>query len=100
MKLNQSQIKKLEQFLERIKNDTYPEPPTLLHSQITQQMFDVCLKQISLPTAVKILDIGCSQGVALEILKKHGFAPIRITLNREDVAIYQQKGYQVYQMDR
>ena len=100
MKLDQSQIKKIEQFLERIKNDTYPEPPTRLHSQITQQMFDVCLKQISLPTAAKILDIGCGQGVALEIFKKHGFAPIGITLNKEDVAICQQKGYQVYQMDQ
>ena len=47
MKLDKLQIKKLEQFLEIIKNDTYPEPPSLLHSQITQQMFDVCLKQIS-----------------------------------------------------
>lgn len=37
MKLDQLQIKKLEQFLEIIKNDTYPEPPTLLHNQITQR---------------------------------------------------------------
>ena len=63
-------------------------------------MFDVCLKQISLPPAAKILDIGCGQGVALEIFKKHGFAPIGITLNNEDVAICQQKGYEVYQMDQ
>ena len=63
-------------------------------------MFDVCLKQISLPAQPKILDIGCGQGVALEIFKKHGFAPIGITLNKEDVAICQQKGYQVYQMDQ
>ena len=38
--------------------------------------------------------------MALEIFKKHGFAPIGITLNKEDVAICQQKGYQVYQMDQ
>ncbi len=100
MKLEPWQIQKLEQFLERIKKDTYPEPPTQLHSQITQQMFDVCLKQISLPPAAKILDIGCGQGVALEIFKKHSFAPIGITLNGEDVAICQQKGYEVYQMDQ
>ncbi|MGB3507840.1 MAG: class I SAM-dependent methyltransferase [Microcoleaceae cyanobacterium] len=100
MKLNQSQIKKIENFLEKIQNDTYPEPQTTLHHQITQQMFDLCLKQISLLPAAKILDIGCGQGVALEIFKKHGFSPIGITLNSEDVAICQQQGYQVYQMDQ
>ncbi|MEB3343708.1 FkbM family methyltransferase [Okeania sp.] len=100
MKLERTQIQKLELFLERIKNDTYPEPPTKLHSQVTQQMFHVCLKQISLPPAAKILDVGCGQGVALEIFQKHGFTPIGITLNTEDVAICQQKGYEVYQMDQ
>ncbi|MGK7922007.1 MAG: FkbM family methyltransferase [Trichodesmium sp.] len=100
MKLNQSQIQKIENFLEKIKNDTYPEPQTTLHSQITQQMFDVCLKNISLPKGAKILDIGCGQGVALEIFKRHGYSAIGITLNNEDVAICQQKGYQVYQMDQ
>ncbi|NER08076.1 MAG: class I SAM-dependent methyltransferase, partial [Okeania sp. SIO3C4] len=37
---------------------------------------------------------------ALEIFKKHGFSPTGITLNNEDVAICQQKGYQVYEMDQ
>ncbi|WP_287524458.1 bifunctional 2-polyprenyl-6-hydroxyphenol methylase/3-demethylubiquinol 3-O-methyltransferase UbiG [Okeania sp. SIO2C2] len=100
MKLNSSQIKKIENFLEKIKDDTYPEPPTKLHNQITEQMFDVCLKQIFLPPAAKILDIGCGQGVALEIFKKHGFSPTGITLNSQDVAICQQKGYQVYEMEQ
>jgi len=39
MKLEQSQIAKLENFLEKFKSQTYPEPSSPLHTQITHQMF-------------------------------------------------------------
>ena len=87
MKLDKLQIQKLEQFLEKIKNDTYPEPPTLLHSQITQQMFDVCLKQISLPPAAKILDIGCGGGLISEPMARLGATVTGIDASEKNIKI-------------
>ncbi|MEC4986452.1 MAG: class I SAM-dependent methyltransferase [Oscillatoria sp. PMC 1068.18] len=100
MKLRYSDIKKLENFLEKIKSDTYPEPPTSLHTNITKKVIDYFFNKFSLPPQAKILDIGCGQGVALELFAAKGYHPIGITLNNEDVAICQEKGYEVYEMDQ
>lgn len=100
MKLNQADIQKLENFLDRIKGETYPEPPSGAHTQITYQMFDHFNKHFPLPPKAKILDIGCGQGVALELFKRKGYSPIGITLNSEDVAVCRQKGYEVYEMEQ
>jgi SAM-dependent methyltransferase len=99
-KLDQGQIDKFEHFLERVKKDTYPEYPTELHSSITKKMFDYFSSKYPLSIDSRILDIGCGQGVALELFTKKGFAPIGITLNSEDVSICQQRGYEVYEMDQ
>ncbi|MEC4896138.1 MAG: class I SAM-dependent methyltransferase [Oscillatoria sp. PMC 1051.18] len=100
MKLSDSDIQKLEKFLEKIKGDTYPEYPTSLHTNVTIKITDYFFKKFSLPPQAKILDIGCGQGVALEIFAAKGYNPIGITLNSEDVAVCQQKGYEVYEMDQ
>lgn len=100
MKLERSQIEKLENFLEKIKSETYPEPSSPIHTKITRQMFAKFMKLFPLSPPAKILDIGCGQGVALELFQNQGFDPIGITLNSEDVAVCQQKGYEVYEMDQ
>lgn len=100
MHLNQSKIDRLERFLKKIKGDTYPETATELHTSITKKMFDYFSGKISLPQGSKVLDVGCGQGVALELFSKKGFDPIGITLNKEDCLICNQKGYTVYEMDQ
>jgi len=100
MKLEQSQIAKLENFLEKVKSQTYPEPSSPLHTQITHQMFAKFMQLFPLSPHAKILDIGCGQWVALQLFKSRGFDPIGITLNSQDVAVCQQKGYEVYEMDQ
>jgi len=49
---------------------------------------------------LKSWDYGCGQGVALELFTSKGFDPIGITLNSQDVAVCQEKGYEVYEMDQ
>jgi ubiquinone/menaquinone biosynthesis C-methylase UbiE len=100
MHLTQPHIQKLEQFLERVKGETYPEPTSALHTQISQKMLDLFIEKCALQPEAKILDIGCGQGVALELFLQKGFQPIGITLNSVDVEACHQKGYTVYEMDQ
>lgn len=100
MKLDQSKIARLDRFLEKIKKDTYPEPPTEPHLSITTKMFDYFNNKYALSSNSKILDVGCGQGLALDLFTEKGFAPVGITLNDEDLSKCKQKGYEVYEMDQ
>ena len=100
MILNQSKTQRFENLLERVRKETYPEPPSELHTTITINMIDEFLNKHSLSEDKRILDVGCGQGVALEYFESKGFSPIGITLNNEDLSICKQKGYEVYEMDQ
>ena len=100
MELNRSKIRKLERFIEKIKKDVYPEPPSEEHLSITKQMFDYFNHKYILPNHSRILDVGCGQGLALELFAKKGFTPIGITLSQDDLTVCRQKGYEVYEMDQ
>ncbi len=54
----------------------------------------------TLPENSRVLDVGCGQGVALELFKKERFSAVGITINSEDVSVCRQKGYEVYEMDQ
>ena len=93
-------INRFESFLDIIKSQTYPEPLTGVHTAITQKMLDYFINKYPLGSNSKILDVGCGQGVALQILTRKGFHPIGITLNHEDLSICLNKGYEVREMDQ
>ena len=100
MPLTPMQIQRLEAFLERIQGETYPEPTSELHSQISQKMLGVFLEKCPLPPGARVLDVGCGQGVALKLFQAKGFEPIGITLNPTDVAACRHQGFTVYAMDQ
>jgi 2-polyprenyl-3-methyl-5-hydroxy-6-metoxy-1,4-benzoquinol methylase len=100
MELSPSDIKKLEKFFARLKTETYPEPASELHTSITGQMIKYFINGYGLSTSAKILDIGCGQGVALELFTKQGFKPVGITLNEEDLAFCRKNNFEVYEMDQ
>ena len=100
MKLSQTNIYKLENFLTKIQVDIYPEPPTPLHNELTPKMVDYVMQNGYLHAGSKILDIGCGQGVALEAFSKKGFSPVGITLGVDDLEICRRKGFEVYEMDQ
>lgn len=93
-------ISRLEGFFSRIKEDTYPEPPTEPHLSITRKMFDFLIKKYPLPQNARVLDIGCGQGLALELFKEKGLHPTGITLNETDASVCRNKGYDVFEMDQ
>jgi SAM-dependent methyltransferase len=100
MQLSQTHIHRFENFLDRIKGHTYPESPTELHTSMTRKMFDYLTDKYPLGLNSKILDVGCGQGVALQLFTQKGFDPIGITLNREDLTACLGKGYEVREMDQ
>ena len=98
--LGSADIEKLEGFLERIKKETYPERPTQLHNNITNLMFERCLRKFALPENSRVLDVGCGQGLALHLFAARGLTPIGISLNHEDATVCREQGYEVYEMDQ
>jgi len=100
MQLNQNQIGKLEQFLSTIAQETYPEPPSTLHSDLTRKMLGRLAEKCALPQGAKVLDVGCGQGVALEHFVARGYDAVGITLNRVDVEECWRKGFRELEMDQ
>ena len=98
--LDYSKIKRLEFFLEKIKNDTYPEAPTSQHTSITRKMIDLLMNKYFTLKEGNILDVGCGQGVAIEYFTNKGFSTIGITLNNEDLQKCKEKGHEIYEMDQ
>jgi len=94
------EFRRLEQFLETIKSETYPEAPSKLHTDLTHQMFEYVMAKCPLPPGAKVLDVGCGQGVALELFARRGLSAVGITLNAEDARICREKGYTVHEMDQ
>jgi SAM-dependent methyltransferase len=100
MILSAAHVAKLEQFLEQIKGDTYPEPPSGQHTAITAQMLDYVFSTCALPQGARVLDVGCGQGVALQHFVARGCNATGITLNAVDREACQQQGYDVLEMDQ
>jgi len=98
--LDQSKLVRLESFLKKIKKETYSEPISEVHTTITNKMFEYVSDKFQIASNNKVLDVGCGQGVALELFVEQNFSPIGITLNREDYEVCKNKGYEVYEMDQ
>jgi SAM-dependent methyltransferase len=90
---------RLDRFIQsRLETDLYPEPVEELHLSITRQMID----KLDALCAVKnqaVLDVGCGQGVALEIFRQKGAKAIGVTMGT-DYQVCREKGLEVYEMDQ
>jgi 2-polyprenyl-3-methyl-5-hydroxy-6-metoxy-1,4-benzoquinol methylase len=74
---------RLESFMAARAAETYPEPATAQHSEITNMMAP--LVAAMLPAGASVLDVGCGQGPALEWFSKSGFDVTGTTINRKDL---------------
>jgi SAM-dependent methyltransferase len=90
--------RRLEVFLEKLRADIYPEGPTEGHSLITREMFKRLNGAHAFPAGAKVLDVGCGQGVGLEVFAAAGLDPLGITLG-PDVEACRAKGLNVVEMD-
>jgi len=101
MDITPSQLARLVSFINKIETETYPESPYVIHTEITNQVIEVLTTQFGVYQEDRILDVGCGQGPALDILRDKGYQrAIGVTLNEEDVRICKEKGHDVRKMDQ
>lgn len=78
-------------FLKHIAAETYPEPASPIHDDITARVLPGVVAHLQ-PGAY-VLDVGCGQGVALDHFKRLGFHATGTTLNDTDKKVLEEKGY-------
>lgn len=93
-------LKRFVEFVNNVQGQSYTEEPTLTHSQVIETVLPQVLNNYSISQQGTILDVGCGQGPALAWLREHGYKPVGITINREDLEICRSKGFEVYPMDQ
>jgi SAM-dependent methyltransferase len=100
MNLAAHDVARFGAFLDRIKSETYPEPPSDLHTSITAQMLDYLCGRFPVRAGARVLDVGCGQGLAMKLFLERGFTPEGIALNSTDVQACTAQGYRVREMDQ
>lgn len=91
---------RLAAFIDSIAAETYPEPPSTLHSSLTARAIEQLFTSYPIPRGSLVLDVGCGQGIALRHFVERGCRPVGITLNGIDLKECRKQGYTVTQMDQ
>ena len=86
-------------FINSSYQDVYPEPPSEPATRITKMAIETLWNEGILKPGMKVLDIGCGQGVALQQFADLGLIPFGCALGA-DQQICQSKGYSVYELDQ
>lgn len=91
---------RFEAFLDRLRDDVYPEPPSPQHTELARHMWGMLQQTVALPPGRRVLDVGCGQGLALEFFRASGHRAIGITIGAEDLAACRARGFEVRDMDQ
>jgi 2-polyprenyl-3-methyl-5-hydroxy-6-metoxy-1,4-benzoquinol methylase len=89
---------RLSDFIAARARETYPEPRTAGHDDLTARMAALVAPHLS--HGASILDVGAGQGPALEWFTANGFSPLGIALGQEDVDACIAAGFRCEQMDQ
>jgi SAM-dependent methyltransferase len=90
---------RFDAFLSRLADDVYPEPAMEPHITITCTTIDALHHEGLVRPGLRVLDIGCGQGGALEHFQRLGLRATGITLG-SDFDICRAKGLDVRRMDQ
>ena len=89
----------MEQYLDWLIQDIYPELPMPQHEDITENVFQTFIvpnkKQFN-----HVLDVGCGSGIALKRFKALGISAVGITLGESDYRECLQQNFEVRLMDQ
>jgi SAM-dependent methyltransferase len=90
---------RFDRFLESLVGDVYPETPSEPHLSITRMTIEGLLKDKVIAPGMRVLDIGCGQGLALDLFRQAETQATGITLGG-DYEVCLSKGFDVKQMDQ
>jgi SAM-dependent methyltransferase len=93
-------LSRLVRFIERLERDVYPENPTFTHKDITEKALGLLEKISPLHAGMKVLDVGCGQGPALDFFRSIDADYLGITLSEEDITKCRAAGFKVEKMDQ
>lgn len=91
--------RRLDSFLDRLAGDIYPEPPTQTHREVTEAMIASLVADGMIKPDMRILDVGCGQGVALRQFAELQVTVIGIGLG-PDVKLCRENGFAAAEMDQ
>ena len=94
--MNLDILERLKTFIGETNKTAYAENPSEPHISFTRKYLDIAIDTFKLKGDV--LDVGCGQGLALEIMIARGLSPLGITLG-EDYRICLEKKLPVLEMD-
>lgn len=90
---------RFDRFLDSLVGDVYPEAPSEPHLSITRSTIEGLLRDGLIAPGMRVLDIGCGQGLALDLFRQSGLESAGITLG-PDYDVCKAKGFEVHQMDQ
>jgi len=90
---------RLSVYLEKFRNEIYPESESELHNELAQKAIELFVEPVK-KDICRVLDVGCGQGLALKRFYELEIDAVGITLGHEDYKVCIAKGYDVRLMDQ
>lgn len=99
--LTQEEInKRFNDFRLWCETHVYSEPDTALHTNVMDQIIPILVKDANLTSDIKILDVGCGRGYAMQKFAELNCTNIQgITLSKDDAEASRARGFVCTEQD-